>query len=53
VRSDLVKVRGSSKTPVSSRISHRITQSSRQLRLSVNRSGARLAISNPGTFQDC
>jgi hypothetical protein len=38
--------------PISSRISHRITQSSRQLRLSVNRSGARLAISHPSTLQD-
>jgi hypothetical protein len=54
VRSGLVKVRylGASKTPISSKISHRITQSSRQLRLSVNRSGARLAISHPGTLQD-
>jgi hypothetical protein len=43
---------GSSKTPISTRINHRITQSSRQLRLSVNRSGARLAISHPGTLQD-
>jgi hypothetical protein len=45
-------LQGSSKTPISSRISHRITQSSRQLRLSVDRSGARLAISHPGTLQD-
>jgi hypothetical protein len=42
---------GASKTPISSRISHKITQSSRQLRLSVNRSGARLAISHPGTLE--
>jgi hypothetical protein len=45
-------VQGSSKTPISSRINHRITQSSRQLRLSVNRSGVRLAISHPCTLQD-
>jgi hypothetical protein len=45
-------LQGSSKTPVSSRISYRITQSSRQLRLSVNRSGAWLAISHPDTLQD-
>jgi hypothetical protein len=32
-------LQSSSKTSVGSRISHRITQSSRQLRLSVNRSG--------------
>jgi hypothetical protein len=42
---------GSSKTPISSRISHRITQSSRQLRLNVDRSRARIAISHPGTLQ--
>jgi hypothetical protein len=45
-------LQGSSKTLISSGISHRITQSSRQLRLSVDRSGARLAISHPGTLQD-
>jgi hypothetical protein len=45
VRSGLVKVRYYW-------ISHKITQSSRQLHLSVNRSGARLAISHPGTLQD-
>jgi hypothetical protein len=45
-------LQASSKTPISSRISHKITQSSRQLRLSVNRSGARLAVSHPGTLQD-
>jgi hypothetical protein len=39
-------------TSIGSRISHRITHSSRQLRLSVNRSGARLAISHPDTLQD-
>jgi hypothetical protein len=33
-------------------MSHRITQSSRQLRLSVNRSGARLAINHPDTLRD-
>jgi hypothetical protein len=45
-------VQGSSKTPISSRINHRITQSSRQLRLSVNRSGEGLAFSHSGTLQD-
>jgi hypothetical protein len=38
---------GSSKTPIGSMISHRSTPSSRQLRLSVNRSGAGFAISHP------
>jgi hypothetical protein len=42
---------GANKTPISSRISHKITKSSRQLHLSVNRSGARLAISHPGTLE--
>src|SRR6185312_5007740 len=39
-------------TPVGSRISHRITQISRQLRLSVDRSGAGLAISHPSPLQN-
>ena len=39
-------------TPVGSRISHQITQISRQLRLSVDRSGAGLAISHPSPLQD-
>src|SRR6185295_5815316 len=39
-------------TPVGSRISHRITQISRQLHLSVDRSGAGLAISHPSPLQD-
>src|SRR6185436_19237490 len=39
-------------TPVGRRISHRITQISRQLRLSVDRSGAGLAISHPSPLQD-
>ena len=39
-------------TPVGSRISHRITQSSRQLRLSVDWSGAGLAISHPSLLQN-
>jgi hypothetical protein len=43
---------GSSKTPVCSRISHRITQSTTKLRLSVNRSGAGLAISHPSSLQN-
>jgi hypothetical protein len=53
VRSGLVKVRYY-KAPARllCRISHRVTLSSRQLRLSVNRSRARLAISHPGTLQD-
>jgi hypothetical protein len=41
-----------SKTPIGSRIGHNITQSSRQLHLSVNRSGARLAVSHPSMLQD-
>src|SRR6185437_8136904 len=45
-------LQGSSKTPVGSRISHRITQISRQLCLSVDRSGAGLAISHPSPLQD-
>ena len=40
-------LQSASQTPVGSRISHRITQISRQLRLSVDRSGAGLAISIP------
>jgi len=39
-------------TPVGRRISHRITQISRQLRLSVDRSGAGLAISHPSPLQN-
>ena len=39
-------------TPVDSRISHRITQINRQLRLSVDGSGAGLAISHPSPLQD-
>src|SRR6185312_4178782 len=39
-------------TPVGSRISHRITQISRQLRLSVDRSGAGLAINHPSPLQN-
>ena len=39
-------------TPVGSRISHRITQISRQLRLSVDKSGAGLAISHPSPLQN-
>src|SRR6185312_10197024 len=39
-------------TPVGSRISHRITHISRQLRLSVDRSGAGLAISHPRPLQN-
>jgi len=45
-------LQGSSKTPVGSRISHGITQSSRQLFLSVDRSRARLAISHPSPLQN-
>ena len=39
-------------TPVSSRIIHRSTQISRQLRLSVEWSGAGLAISHPSPLQN-
>src|SRR6185437_6481502 len=39
-------------TPVGSRISHRSTQISRQLRLSVDRSRAGLAISHPSPLQN-
>src|SRR6185312_11672884 len=45
-------LQSASQTPVGSRISHRITQISRQLRLSVDRSGAGLAISHPSPLQD-
>ena len=45
-------LQGTGQTPVGSRISHRITQISRQLRLSVDRSGAGLAISYPSPLQD-
>ena len=39
-------------TPVGGRVSHRITQISRQLRLSVDWSGAGLAISHPSPLQN-
>ena len=39
-------------TPVGSRISHRITQISRQFRLSVDKSGAGLAINHPSPLQN-
>ena len=45
-------LQSASQTPVGSRISHRITQISRQLRLSVDRSGAGLAISHPSPLQN-
>jgi hypothetical protein len=48
-------LQGSSRTPVGSRISHRINkvaQSSRQHRLSVKRSGRRLAINHPSSLQN-
>jgi hypothetical protein len=45
-------LQGSSKTLVCSKISDRITQSSRKLCLSVNRSGPRLAISHPSSLQN-
>ena len=45
-------LQNTSQTPVGSRISHRITQISRQLRLSVDRSGAGLAISHPSPLQN-
>ena len=45
-------LQGTSKTPVGSRISHGITQISRQFRLSVDRSGAGLAISHPSPLQN-
>src|SRR6185437_6819748 len=45
-------LQGASKTPVGSRISHRITHISRQLHLSVDRSGAGLAISHPSPLQN-
>ena len=45
-------LQGTSKTPVGSRISYGITQISRQLRLSVDRSGAWLAISHPSPLQN-
>ena len=40
-------LQGTGETPVGSRISHGIIQISRQLRLSVDRSGTWLAISHP------
>jgi len=45
-------LQGTGKTPVGSRISHGITHISRQLRLSVDWSGAGLAISHPSPLQD-
>jgi hypothetical protein len=45
-------LQGTSKTPESSRISHRSTHICRQLRLCVNGSGTRLAISLPSPLQD-
>jgi hypothetical protein len=45
-------LQGTGKTPVGSRISHGITQISRQLRLSVDRSGAWIAISHPSPLQN-
>ena len=45
-------LQGPSKTPVGSRISHGSTQISRQLRLSVDMSGAGLAISHPSPLQN-
>ena len=45
-------LQSASQTPVGSRISHRITQISRQLRMSVDRSGAGLAISHPSPLQN-
>ena len=41
-----------SETPLASRIGHGITQISRQLRLSIDRSGAWLAISHPSPLQN-
>src|SRR6185312_13482863 len=45
-------LQGTGQTPVGSRISHRSTQITRQLRLSVDRSGAGLAISHPSPLQN-
>ena len=45
-------LQGTGQTPVGSMISHRSTQISRQLRLSVDRSGAGLAISHPSPLQN-
>src|SRR6185437_2494504 len=45
-------LQSASQTPVGSRISHRITQISRQLRLSVDRSGVGLTISHPSPLQN-
>ena len=50
--SEVQVLQGTGKAPVGSRISHRITQISRQLRLSVNRSGAWFAISHPNPLQN-
>ena len=45
-------LQSTSQTPVGSRISHRITQNSGQLRLSADRSGAGLSISHPSPLQN-
>ena len=45
-------LQSTSQTPVGSRISHQITQISRQLRLSIDRSGAWLTISHPNPLQN-
>ena len=45
-------LQGTGEAPVGSRISHGITQISRQLRLSIDRSGAWLAISHPSPLQN-
>ena len=45
-------LQSTSQTPIVSRIRHRITQISGQLRLSVDRSGAGLAISHPSPLQN-
>ena len=45
-------LQGTGEAPVASRIGHGITQISRQLRLSIDRSGAWLAISHPSPLQN-
>ena len=45
-------LQGTGKASVGSTISHGITQISRQLRLSIDRSGAWLAISHPSPLQN-
>ena len=45
-------LQGTGEAPVGSWISHGITQISRQLHLSIDRSGARLAISHPSPLQN-